>query len=373
MGSERSEALRVCLVGLAAGRGSGVSRYAATLGRALDRVSEEFPALTLALVTTRAGAEAVAAERIQVRDFGLRSRLADAGPLRVPLEQLVVATQQADLLHFFDLTGPLLVRRRPFVTTIHDAGVVHGFRRIRHAYKRRLQPWALRHAAAVVAVSQFTKDEAIWHFDVQADKVRVIHSGPGLGMTSSSSPPTATAGTDPYLLYVGDLTTKKNVSFLIRAFARAEVPGRLVLAGRPGGGYGRVTDEIARSPKRDRIQLVDGPSDHQLDELYRSATALLLPSRYEGFGFTPLEAMSRGCPVLATDLPAVREVSGQGAQLLPVDDEPAWADAMTRIAADEHLRTDLRARGAKTVAGYSWEKTARDLCGLFLSLRPQAR
>ncbi len=363
----------MCLVGLAAGRGSGVSRYAATLASALDRVSGEFPDLRLSLVTTHTGAKTVAAERIHVRDFGLRSRLADAGPLRVPLEQVLAATQGADLLHFFDLTGPLLAPRRRFVTTMHDAGVVHGYRRIRHAYKRRLQPWALRRAAAVVAVSQFTKDEALRHFDVEPDKVRVIHSGPGLGPPASPPPATSRNDGDPYLLYVGDLTTKKNVSFLVRAFARADGPGRLVLAGRPGDGYGQLTDEIERSPKRDRVELLDGPSDDRLDELYRSATALLLPSRYEGFGFTPLEAMSRGCPVLATDLPAVREVSGEGAELLPVDDEPAWADAMTRIATDERLRADLRARGARTVAGYSWEKTARELCALFLSLRPRSR
>jgi len=103
-----------------------------------------------------------------------------------------------------------------------------------------------------------------------------------------------------------------------------------------------------------------------IDALYRSATALLLPSRYEGFGFTPLEAMTRGCPVLASDIPPLREVSGEGAMLLPLDDEDAWADGIRRIVADASLRDDLRRRGADTAAHYSWERTARELCGLFL-------
>jgi glycosyltransferase involved in cell wall biosynthesis len=355
-------------MGLAAGKGSGVSRYAAALSRALDEVGPEFPGLRLSLLTTRAGSEAVQARNLHVNDVGLRG-LADPGPVRVPLEQLLAATRRADLLHFFDLTGPLLRPRRPFVTTIHDAGVLHGFRKVRHAYKRRLQPWALRRAAAVVAVSAFTKNEAVQRFGARAESISVIHSGPGL----AGAPPDGDGGRDGgYFLYVGDLTPKKNVGFLVRAFGRADLPNRLVLAGRMLDDEGRLTAEIERSPKRERIELVGSPSDEELDGLYRSATALVHPSRYEGFGFTPLEAMSRGCPVLASDVPAIREVSGAGAQLLPLDDEAAWAGSLARVAGDESFRADLRARGARAVEAYSWAETARSLCRLFQSI-PAAR
>lgn len=360
---------RVCLVGLVAGKGSGVSRYAAALSRALDEVAPEFPGLRLSLLTTRTGAEAVQARNIDVHDFGLRG-LADAGPARVPLEQVLAATRRADLLHFFDLTGPLLRPRRPFVTTIHDAGVLHGFRKVRHAYKRRLQPWALRRAAAVVAVSGFTKDEAVQRFGARAESISVIHSGPGLAGAPSGGDGGGRDG--GYFLYVGDLTPKKNVGFLVRAFGRADLPNRLVLAGRMLDDAEQLTAEIERSPKRERIELVGSPSDEELDGLYRSATALVHPSRYEGFGFTPLEAMSRGCPVLASDVPAIREVSGAGAQLLPLDDEAAWAGSLARVAGDESFRADLRARGARAVEAYSWAETARRLCRLFQSI-PEAR
>ena len=359
--------LRVCLVGLAAGRGSGVSRYAAALSRAIDEVSAEFPELQPSLLTTRAGAEAISAQRIAVHDFGLRWRITDAGPVRVPVEQLLVATRRVDLLHFFDLTAPLLTPRRPFVTTIHDAGVLHGFRKVRHAYKRRLQPLALERAAAIVAVSEFAKDEAAQRFAVSTEKIRVIHSGPGLAAPAVGRPSDGRGG-EPYLLYVGDLSAKKNVAFLVRAFDRADTRGRLVLAGRPADSYGELLGQIERSPKRGRIELREALSDGELDRLYRGATALLHPSRYEGFGFTPLEAMARRCPVLASDIPAIREVSGPGAMLVPLDDEAAWAGAMTAVSSDEALRTDLRERGASIAARYSWTKTARQLCELFLSL-----
>jgi glycosyltransferase involved in cell wall biosynthesis len=109
-----------------------------------------------------------------------------------------------------------------------------------------------------------------------------------------------------------------------------------------------------------------------VDGLLRGATALLLPSRYEGFAFTPLEAMARGCPVVASDIPAVREISGEGALLVPPGDRGAWRDAIRRVAADEALRADLRARGAATAARYSWLETARGLLRVFESLRTAA-
>ena len=87
-------------------------------------------------------------------------------------------------------------------------------------------------------------------------------------------------------------------------------------------------------------------SDRDLDTLYRSALALVMPSRYEGFGFTPLEAMARECPVLASDIPAFREVSGSGALLVPLD-EGRWAESLPRLAGDEALRADLRERGRR--------------------------
>jgi glycosyltransferase involved in cell wall biosynthesis len=93
-----------------------------------------------------------------------------------------------------------------------------------------------------------------------------------------------------------------------------------------------------------------------------------MPSLYEGFGFTLLEAMARGCPVLASDIPAFREVSGTGALLVPLDEEERWADSLRRLAADEALRGELRERGSRTVARYSWQRTARELCRLFLTV-----
>ena len=356
--------VRVALVGLIAAGYSGVPRYAAVLTQALDRIAHELDDVELSLVTTRPGAEAVGARSLRVRELAVGGRHVRAGPGRIALEQLAAALTRTDLLHFFDLTGPVLAPRRRFVATIHDASVVLGLRPGRHSYKRALWPWAVKRAAALVAISEFAKAEAVERLGASADRVEVIRSGPGFAPPSTNGTPLPLAE-PPHFLYVGALAASKNLPFLIDAFDRSDAPADLVLAGRPGQDFTALEEAVAGARRRDRIRLVHDATDDDLDRLYRSALALVHPSRYEGFGFTPLEAMARGCPVLASDIPAVREISGEGALLVALDDASAWASGLARLARDEALRDELRARGTATVARYSWEATARGLVDLF--------
>jgi glycosyltransferase involved in cell wall biosynthesis len=360
----------VALVGLIAGGHSGVPRYAAALTSALDRVAPEFPELSLRLLTTPAGAEQANATRMAVEL--VRGRLSDAtgGPARILAEQLAARRAPGELLHFFDLGGPVLSPRRPFVTTIHDAAIRHGYEPVRTAHKRFLQPWAVRRARAVVAVSRFAGQEAISRFGAEPGRVRVLHSGPGL--LAASAPAAAPDAHDPYLLYVGNLAAHKNLPLLIDAFGQAGLAARLVLVGSMGARFDEVRGAIERSAARDRVVLRTDVDDAELDALYAGATALVLPSLYEGFGFTSLEAMARGCPVVESDIPALREVSGDGAMLVAPHDRQAWAEALRRVVADPGVRDELRARGARTVSRYSWDATARGLCHVFAALEEPA-
>jgi glycosyltransferase involved in cell wall biosynthesis len=344
-----------------------VPRYTLALARALDSVANEFPPLRMSLLTTEAGAAAIAPRTIDAHLPRL-ARPLRRGALRLAAEQVLAPFERARLLHFFDLSGPVFAPRRPFVATIHDAAVLRGgeFTPARRAYKRRLQPWVARRARRLIAVSNFAKDEAVRHLGADAERVTVIHSGPGLLETGGSGDAT-TPRDGPFLLYVGGLAANKNLPFLIRAFEAAAVSERLKLVGSPAPGAEEALDAVRSSRARDRIDVVSDASDADLDRLYRSATALVHPSRYEGFGFTPLEAMARGCPVIESDIPPLREVSGDGALMLPLD-EKAWAEGIRRIVNDDSLREELRRRGAATAARYSWEETARALCKLFLSV-----
>jgi glycosyltransferase involved in cell wall biosynthesis len=362
--------LRICLVGFVAAGHSGIPRYAASLTRGLDSVAPEFPDLSLRLLTNARGARNAPTRHIPTDLASGPFANARAGPGRLFAEQLGARSAKADLLHFFDLGGPLLAPRRPFVTTIHDAAVSRGFEGALVAHKRLLQPFAVRNAVAAIAVSAFAKDEAVRMLDADPDRTEVVHSGPGLVPAADGA---GSAGAMEYLLYVGNLAAHKNLPLLIRAFAALRTDERLLLVGRRGERFEEVRRAVAASPARDRIEIRRDVSDPELDSLYRGARMLVLPSVYEGFGFTALEAMARGCPVLASDIPALREVCGGGAMLLPPGDEAAWTEAMRRLADDDDLREELRRRGEATVRRYSWERTARRVCELFRRVGTPAR
>lgn len=364
------EPLRISLVGLIAGGYSGIPRYAAALARAVDEVSPEFPGLRLELLTTSEGAAATGARSIRVHEVRFGGRRANAGPGRIALEQAYAAVARADLLHFFDTSGPVLAPWRPFVTTVHDLSVMQGLRPRKHEYKRLLWPWAIRRARAVVAISAFAGDEAARILGADPGRLRVIHSGPGLFRNGGAAAAPVPVGGPPFFLYVGQLAASKNLPFLVEAFDAADLAPdvRLTLVGRPGDGYAETRAAIDRSSKRDRIEIRDGVADGELEQLYRSAVALAHPAVYEGFGFTPLEAMARGCPVVGSDIPALRETAGDGAMLVPLD-LTAWAGALEQVARDDALRASLRARGESRVASYSWHQTARELCRLFEAQR----
>ena len=359
--------MRVCLVGLIAGGHSGVPRYAVKLVEGFDAVAADYPDVTLQLLTTPEGAGETATRTIETVTTKAQGRLANAGPGRLLLEHLRARRADADLLHFFDTTGPVLAPRARFVTTVHDTSAYRGFRRSKNFYKQRLYPWALRHAAAAIAVSQSAKDDIGRVIPVDAAKIHVVHSGPGLSPRRGTATPTADR--DRTLLYVGNIGTNKNLPILIRAFDELDpaLGGRLVIAGRPGDGFGDVTAAIAGGRAGDRIELQTSASDDDIERLYATSAALFLPSTYEGFGFTPLEAMARGCPVVESDIPSLREVSGDGALLVRPDDQAGWRDAMQRVLTDPGLTSDLQTRGSQTVARYSWEATARGVLEVFRS------
>ena len=263
--------------------------------------------------------------------------------------------------------------RAAFVATVHDASAYRGFRRSKNFYKHRLYPWALRNAAAVIAVSQSAKDDIGQVVRVDPGKIQVVHSGQGLSPRTEVVP--SPGARDRTLLYVGNIGTNKNLPILIRAFHSLDLDlgARLVIAGRPGDGFDDVTATIAAGGGRDRIDLQTNASDDDIEHLYATSAALFLPSTYEGFGFTPLEAMARGCPVVESDIPSLREISGDGALLVRPEDQAGWRDAMQRVLTDRALTLDLQARGARTVGRYSWEATAHGVLEVFRATAARLR
>jgi alpha-1,3-rhamnosyl/mannosyltransferase len=247
---------------------------------------------------------------------------------------------------------------------IHDVGRLthaHLYRERQVVRFRRVIRRCARFADLLVAPTESVRDEILRLEIAPADRVRVVP----LGVRALPEPTTdvAVAENAPFLLCVGSLDKHKNVPFLLRAFARAShrMPHHLVVA----GGMGSDVEEVLAAARTDgassRIHFLGHTDEANLASLYRRADFTVCPSLYEGFGLPLLEAMASGCPVLATDIAAHREVSGGAARLISPDSEDAFAEGLVELARDEATRADLSARGLKRSREFSWDRTSKAL------------
>jgi glycosyltransferase involved in cell wall biosynthesis len=259
----------------------------------------------------------------------------------------------ADLVHVTGLVAP--PSRLPTVVTIHDLAALdrpdlHPPRAVRQL---RAQLRALDQVQVVLTVSHAAAADLQRH-GVPADKIIVTANG------LTPLPSGRDTGMPPgYLLAVGDMSPRKNLGTLLEAFRRANLPGRrLVLVG-PGADHGRdLMAEAERLGVADRVQVMGPVDDALLAGLYRDAAALCFPSVAEGFGLPVLEALGAGLPVVASDLPVLREIGGDLPRFVPPTDVSAWSSALERVMVDDDLRTRVRTAGPVQAARYAWSATA---------------
>ena len=283
------------------------------------------------------------------------------GPVRYELWHRLrrpVVRVPGDVVHAPSLAVPP-PGPRPLVVTVHDLVFLRQPEHLTKrgvAFHRRGLDLARREAAAVVVPTQFGCDDlAREGFDPA-----VIHVAPH----GVRPPPTPVADPSadldrlgvrpPYLLFVGTIEPRKGVADLVEAHARLQAGSpelSLVLAGPEGWGP---------LPDLDRPGIVRlGPVDDDgLDALYRAAVALALPSRYEGFGFTVVEAMARGCPVVSSDAACLPEVAGGASLLVPVGDVGALTDALGGLLADDGARAGLAKAGRARADDFTWAASA---------------
>ena len=308
-------------------------------------------------------------ERGQVEVVEARQRVrlrpgTEGGPLR-PLRRAANVVLDAAWLHVglpraARLAGADVVHhplpghsRRigvPQVTTVQDVAFLH-FRGLYDPAWRRLAARSYRRAArrcaVVVCPSSTTATEVVALLGADPDRVVVVAYGPG--QVEGVAPSDASATGSGPLLFVGDAEPRKNLAGLLEAYsayrAQDESPAGLVLAG--GAAFAATAPGVTARP---------GPSAAELLDLYRGARALVHPSLHEGFGFTPLEAMALGVPVLAVRNPGTEEVCGDAALLVARGE---LAQGLRRIATDPALRSDLARRGRERALSFSWAEAAR--------------
>ena len=287
---------------------------------------------------------------------------------------MAAARLRADLLHV-PYFAPPLSAAMPVVATVLDIIPLllpeyRGGRAVR-AYMR-LVARAARRADHVIAISDASRRDIIRQLSCAPTRVSTIPlaAGPQYIPIERARATALVAERyglcEPFVYYVGGLDARKNVTTLLRAWQRLRQSGgplaTLVIAGRALGENTRLFPDIdaliAELGIADSVRRIDVTrEDNPL--LYNAAIAFAYPSRYEGFGMPPLEAMACGTPAVVASASSLPEVVGDAALLAAPDDVSAWASALWRLLSDAALRDDLRARGFARAARFSYERVAR--------------
>jgi glycosyltransferase involved in cell wall biosynthesis len=271
----------------------------------------------------------------------------------------------------------------PRVITCHDVvplALARDYLRVWWAYRYILQGIEMtrfRSARRVIAISKHTADDIIRILGVPPAAIDVVPHGVDLErfhpMRAGQEAEEAASALRrwklderPYFLHIGAADPRKNVDTLIHGFARAKLSDvDLVILGRLIPSHkakiDRALEEVGRlssSSARARVRLLGYVPDADLPAILAGALALPFTSSYEGFGFTPLEAMACGCPVVTTGATSIGEVVGDAALLVPVRDVDALAAALRRVATETSLCADLRRAGLARAAQFTWRSAA---------------
>ncbi len=256
------------------------------------------------------------------------------------------------------------VRPARLAVTLHSVAFAHdgmGYTPAFRWYYRQMIPRVIDQADALIVPSQAERDRIAALYPPAVAKMTVVPHGvdPAFG-------PVGGRPERPYVLYVGALSAGKDPEAAIKGLGRiaAEVPHRLVLVGETGGPFLEVAAEwrgVQHGLSPERVEFLGSIADtSRLVRLYSQADALVMPSRYESFGLPVLEAMACGTAVIASDLPALREVAGEAGVFVPPGDVDGWAEALRALLTDPAGRQRMRRRGMDRARLFGWRRCAQE-------------
>lgn len=284
---------------------------------------------------------------------------------------------KVDLLHQPCFSTPIFYRGK-VVITIHDLiSVFFGYNIPfwSRQFFARWMPFTYRFADHLIAVSEHTKKDAIRVLGIPEDKITVIHEAADEKYQLIEDKNILQAvrnkykiGNDPFILHVGTLEPRKNLQFLVRAFAEAKSQigkTKLVITGKKGWYYEGLFQLVDELKMHDEVIFTGYVEDDDIPPLYNAATVFAFPSLYEGFGLPPLEAMACGTPVISSNTSSMPEVVGEAGILIAPGDTDAWVDALIRVINNQKQWQAMRDKGLKQAKKFSWEKCARETIAVY--------
>ena len=296
--------------------------------------------------------------------------------------------EKIDLMHFHHFNIPIFCPTK-FVVTIHDlilikypslratklSPVLYKIKNI--AYRFALN-FAVRRSKKIIAVSEFTKKDILENFSIKPEKVVVTYEGVSKRLLKKENRNKDTAKIldnyniqKPYLLYVGNAYPHKNLEWLIDVFCNElqELKINLVLVGKEDYFYTRLKSQVNELSRNNTCNVVfpGYVPDEDLFALFQESLAYVFPSKYEGFGIPPLEAMANGTPVISSNRASMPEILGDSCLYFNPDDKKEFRNLVEKIYSDNSVRDDLRTRVREQIKKYSWidcaEKTLEVLEG----------
>lgn len=291
---------------------------------------------------------------------------------------------QACTSHRFDLAhvphfGPPLFPSIPTVITVHDL-IPIVLPEYRGPFAVRLYTWiaamGARRATTIIVDSEASRTDIVARLHIPFGRVHVVYLAADERFCANINSEELTRVrakyrlADNFILYLGGFDVRKNVRVLVDSFGALNQQERagwkLVIAGRLPDRVTALFPDPRFGADRD-VMFIGQVNEDDKPALYASAGIFAYPSRYEGFGLPPLEAMACGTPVLCSSAGSLPEVVGEGGKLVDPMNKALWADALRRLIANSALRRELSDRAQMQSAKFSWSRTARETFAVYRS------